>query len=121
MGEGGTVLINLWYVAEWCDKVGKDPVRVKLLGQQFVLFRDQAWNVKDDSIVATFRNPELPLDTLRVAIPFLPGYYFSVKEAVYFDNSCIFTVTPPDVDRSLVPIPKVERFYLNCTFSNTMQ
>ena len=34
------MLINLWYVAEWSNKVGKDPVRVKLLGQQFVLFRD---------------------------------------------------------------------------------
>lgn len=36
------MLINLWYVAEWADKVGKEPVRVKLLGQQFVLFRDEA-------------------------------------------------------------------------------
>ena len=36
------MLINLWYVAEWADKVGKDPVRVKMLGQQFVLFRDEA-------------------------------------------------------------------------------
>ena len=35
------MLINLWYVAEWSDKVGKDPVRVKMLGQQFVLFRDE--------------------------------------------------------------------------------
>jgi phenylpropionate dioxygenase-like ring-hydroxylating dioxygenase large terminal subunit len=34
------VLINLWYVAEWSNDVGKDPVRVKMLGQQFVLFRD---------------------------------------------------------------------------------
>jgi phenylpropionate dioxygenase-like ring-hydroxylating dioxygenase large terminal subunit len=34
------VLINLWYVAEWADKVGTDPVRVKMLGQHFVLFRD---------------------------------------------------------------------------------
>ena len=36
------MIINLWYVAEWSDKVGKDPVRVKMLGQQFVLFRDDA-------------------------------------------------------------------------------
>ena len=40
--EDSSVLINLWYVAEWADKVGKDPVRVKMLGQQFVLFRDEA-------------------------------------------------------------------------------
>ena len=35
------MLINLWYVAEWSEKVGVDPVRVKMLGQQFVLFRDE--------------------------------------------------------------------------------
>jgi phenylpropionate dioxygenase-like ring-hydroxylating dioxygenase large terminal subunit len=34
------VLINLWYVAEWSETIGKDPVRVRMLGQQFVLFRD---------------------------------------------------------------------------------
>jgi phenylpropionate dioxygenase-like ring-hydroxylating dioxygenase large terminal subunit len=34
------VIINLWYVAEWSDKVAENPVRVKMLGQQFVLFRD---------------------------------------------------------------------------------
>ena len=36
------MLINLWYVAEWSDTVGQEPVRVKMLGQQFVLFRDEA-------------------------------------------------------------------------------
>ncbi|CAA0079922.1 Methylxanthine N1-demethylase NdmA [Halioglobus japonicus] len=39
------MLINLWYVAEWSDKVGVDPVRVKMLGQQLVLFRDEAGKV----------------------------------------------------------------------------
>jgi phenylpropionate dioxygenase-like ring-hydroxylating dioxygenase large terminal subunit len=39
------LLINLWYVAEWSDKVGADPVRVKMLGQQLVLFRDEAGKV----------------------------------------------------------------------------
>jgi phenylpropionate dioxygenase-like ring-hydroxylating dioxygenase large terminal subunit len=34
------MLINLWYVAEWSDKVKDKPVRAKLLGQNFVLFRD---------------------------------------------------------------------------------
>ena len=34
------MLINLWYVAEWSDKVKDEPVRAKLLGQNFVLFRD---------------------------------------------------------------------------------
>jgi len=35
------VLINLWYVAEWAKNVSREPVKVKLLGQNFVLFRDQ--------------------------------------------------------------------------------
>ncbi|MCH9695365.1 MAG: aromatic ring-hydroxylating dioxygenase subunit alpha [Gammaproteobacteria bacterium] len=34
------MLINLWYVAEWSKSVGNEPVRVKMLGQNFVLFRD---------------------------------------------------------------------------------
>lgn len=35
------MLINLWYVAEWSDAVKDDPVRVKMLGQQLVVFRDE--------------------------------------------------------------------------------
>ena len=34
------MLINLWYVAEWSETVKDKPVRVKLLGRNFVLFRD---------------------------------------------------------------------------------
>jgi len=36
------VLINLWYVAEWSAAVTDKPVRTKMLGQEFVLFRDEA-------------------------------------------------------------------------------
>lgn len=35
------MLINLWYVAEWSDRLGREPVKCKLLGQNFVLFRDR--------------------------------------------------------------------------------
>ncbi len=35
------MLTNLWYVAEWSDKVGRKPVRARVLGQDFVLFRDR--------------------------------------------------------------------------------
>ncbi len=35
------MLINLWYVAEWSARVGRDPVKARLLGQNFVLFRDR--------------------------------------------------------------------------------
>lgn len=34
------MLINLWYVAEWSDTVKDKPVKVKMLGQNLVLFRD---------------------------------------------------------------------------------
>ncbi len=39
------MLINLWYVAEWSDKVKDKPFRVRMLGQDFVLFRDTAGKV----------------------------------------------------------------------------
>ena len=39
------MLTNLWYVAEWSDKVKDKPVWAKLLGQNFVLFRDMAGKV----------------------------------------------------------------------------
>ena len=34
------MLINLWYVAEWSKAVQDKPVQVRMLGQNFVLFRD---------------------------------------------------------------------------------
>jgi hypothetical protein len=40
-----------------------------------------------DSIVAVFRNPELPLDTLRTAVLFNGSVIFQVKSAVYFDRT----------------------------------
>ncbi len=36
------MLINLWYVAEWSETLTDKPVRVTLLGQRFVLFRDSS-------------------------------------------------------------------------------
>ncbi len=34
------MFINFWYPAEWGDKLTDTPVRVRMLGQDFVLFRD---------------------------------------------------------------------------------
>ena len=34
------MLINLWYVAEWSHAVTDKPVKARLLGRDFVLFRD---------------------------------------------------------------------------------
>ena len=36
------MLINLWYVVEWSDAVKDKPVKAKVLGQDLVLFRDEA-------------------------------------------------------------------------------
>jgi phenylpropionate dioxygenase-like ring-hydroxylating dioxygenase large terminal subunit len=35
------LFMNIWYVAESSDNVATQPVRVKMLGRDFVLFRDQ--------------------------------------------------------------------------------
>ena len=49
------MLTNLWYVAEWADAVKDNPVRAKLLGQNFVLFRDKAGKVHCLSVVCIHR------------------------------------------------------------------
>ncbi len=38
------MFINFWYAAEWSKDVKDEPVKVKLLGQDFVLFRDSKGN-----------------------------------------------------------------------------
>lgn len=35
------MLINLWYVAAWSHELEAKPLKVKMLGQHFVLFRDE--------------------------------------------------------------------------------
>ncbi len=39
-----------------------------------------------DSIIAIFRNPKLPLDTLRIAVPFRLSGAVMMQNAIYFDN-----------------------------------
>ena len=36
------MFINFWYPAEQASALGQKPVRVRMLGQNFVLFRDSA-------------------------------------------------------------------------------
>lgn len=38
------MFINFWYPAEWSDKLADKPLRVRMLGQYFVLFRDSEGN-----------------------------------------------------------------------------
>jgi phenylpropionate dioxygenase-like ring-hydroxylating dioxygenase large terminal subunit len=53
------MLVNLWYVAEWSHTVKKDPVKVKMLGQNFVLFRDDKGQVQCLSDVCLHRGGSL--------------------------------------------------------------
>ena len=54
------------------------------------------------------------------------GKRISIKDissngiAFYFDNRCIFTITPPAPEESAYIIPAVERFYLNPTLSPSL-
>ena len=40
--------------------------------------------------------------------------------AFYFDDYCIFIVTPPVPDATKHPLPQVERFYLNQSAGTTI-
>jgi len=53
------VLINLWYVAEWSHAVKDKPVKVKMLGRNFVLFRDTSGEVQCLSDVCLHRGGSL--------------------------------------------------------------
>ena len=53
------MLINLWYVAEWSHAVKDKPVKVKMLGQHFVLFRDEQGQVHCLSDVCLHRGGSL--------------------------------------------------------------
>jgi phenylpropionate dioxygenase-like ring-hydroxylating dioxygenase large terminal subunit len=53
------MLVNLWYVAEWSEKVKDKPVKVKMLGQNFVLFRDKTGKVHCLSDVCLHRGGSL--------------------------------------------------------------
>lgn len=53
------MLINLWYVAEWSRQVKDKPVKVKMLGQNFVLFRDDKGKVSCLSDICLHRGGSL--------------------------------------------------------------
>ena len=50
---------NLWYAAESSGKVGEQPVRVRMLGREFVLFRDEAGAVACLSDICPHRGSSL--------------------------------------------------------------
>ncbi|MGJ8686568.1 MAG: Rieske 2Fe-2S domain-containing protein [Spongiibacteraceae bacterium] len=80
------MLINLWYVAEWSETVKDKPVKVKLLNQNFVLFRDQQGKVSCLSDVCLHRGGSLSGGrTIRdcVACPY-HGWQFNGDGKVEF-------------------------------------
>ena len=49
------MFINFWYVAELSENVADKPVSVRMLGQDFVLFRDSTGDVHCLNNVCTHR------------------------------------------------------------------
>jgi phenylpropionate dioxygenase-like ring-hydroxylating dioxygenase large terminal subunit len=83
------MLINLWYVAEWSDAVKDKPVRVKLLGQNFVLFRDSAGKVNCLSDVCIHRGGSLsggPVHKDCVACPYHGWRYNGDGEVTFIPS-----------------------------------
>ncbi len=81
------MLVNLWYVAEWSEKVKDKPVRARVLGQNFVLFRDRTGKVNCLSDVCIHRGGALSngwtTDRDCVACPY-HGWEFDAEGQVQF-------------------------------------
>ena len=81
------MLTNLWYVAEWSRTVKDKPVKVRLLGQNFVLFRDKSGKVNCLSDICIHRGGALSggWTTERdcVACPY-HGWEFDAEGKVQF-------------------------------------
>ncbi|KAA1193398.1 aromatic ring-hydroxylating dioxygenase subunit alpha [Pseudohalioglobus sediminis] len=80
------MLINLWYVAEWSHVVTDKPVKARLLGRDFVLFRDTDGVVQCLSDVCLHRGGSLSGGWTKgdcVACPY-HGWQFSGQGKVEF-------------------------------------
>lgn len=77
-----------------------------------------------DSIVVIFRNPELPLDSIRLALPFVSNKailltgasYFDINADGYIDSIAItgsvdqLSVDDPDILREFIKLPQFRKF-----------
>lgn len=80
------MLINLWYVAEWSETVKDKPVFVKMLGQNFVLFRDSAGKVHCLSDICLHRGGALSGGSVSgdcIACPY-HGWQYNAEGRVTF-------------------------------------
>ena len=53
------MFINFWYVAEQSENLTDQPIRKKMLGQNFVLFRDESGKAQCLSDVCIHRGGSL--------------------------------------------------------------
>ena len=53
------MFINFWYAAAWSRKVTDQPLKLRMLGQDFVLFRDSTGHVRCLSNVCVHRGGSL--------------------------------------------------------------
>ena len=92
------MLVNLWYVAEWSKTVQEEPVHVKMLGQDFVLYRDNNGKVHCLSDVCLHRGGSLSQGWNKgdaVACPY-HGWRFNGEGCVTMVPSEGPEFTPPD-------------------------
>ena len=65
---------NTWYVAEERDRLGDQPLRIRMLGRDFVLFRDSRGRIACLSDVCPHRGASLARgrcdDTGTISCPF---------------------------------------------------
>jgi len=109
--ENYAVLINLWYVAEWSKAVTDKPVKVRMLGRNFVLFRDSSGDIKCLSDVCLHRGGSLGGGKTKgdcVACPY-HGWQFSGDGKVQFVPSEGADFKIPDKAR-IDSYPTAERY-----------
>ena len=111
------MLINLWYVAEWSHVVKDEPVKVKLLGRNFVLYRDESGKVNCLSDVCLHRGGSLSGGWIKgnnVTCPY-HGWQFSGQGKVEFIPSEGESFKIPDKAR-VDAYPVEERYGLIWVF-----
>ena len=105
------MLVNLWYVAEWSATVKDKPVHVKMLGQDFVLYRDVKGKIHCLSDVCLHRGGSLSHGWNKgdsVACPY-HGWRFNGEGRVTLIPSEGEDFTPPDRAR-IDAYPTEERY-----------
>ncbi|MBM4197039.1 MAG: Rieske 2Fe-2S domain-containing protein [Gammaproteobacteria bacterium] len=65
--------INFWYAADWSRNIGAEPRRLRMLGQDFVLYRESGGQVRCHANVCVHRGGSLAggrLEHDRIACPY---------------------------------------------------